>query len=201
MWLAKYFAFLVFPNIFLHFCCYCWTKCLKHNIAFIRQWCHLIITVEWPFWHWRTEKIGSHCVIIMEWKQTFFLQYFNVIFVLENYVVILLELNSEVKEGRRKKILMKTYSLSLPPTKQTILEKNTSTCKKCLRGRLGLWLELVLQHFILQSFQSSLGPRSAVDNNLKVPRTFFLHFLLGHETNHCLPLSLTDSLLFREVCQ
>ena len=143
MWLAKYFAFLVFPNIFLHFCCYCWTKCLKHNIAFIRQWCHLIITVEWPFWHWRTKKIGSHCVMIMEKNKRFFFSIaFECDFCLESYVVIFLELNSEVKEGRRIKILKKTYSLGLPPTKQTILETSTSTCKKCLRGRLGLWLEI-----------------------------------------------------------
>ena len=117
---CEIFCFSSISKYFFHFCCYCWTKCLKHNIAFIRQWCHLIITVEWPFWHWRTKKIGSHCVIIMEQKQTFVssILLLSVIFVLESSVVILLELNSEVKEGRRmKKILTKTYSLSLPPIK------------------------------------------------------------------------------------
>ena len=55
----------------------------------------------------------------MEQKQTFVssILLLNVIFVLESSVVILLELNSEVKEERRIKILKKTYSLSLPPIK------------------------------------------------------------------------------------
>ena len=73
-------------------------QALRHNIAFIRQWCHLIITVEWLFWHlthqkdWKTLR-HDNTIQTCSFKIT--LQSFVAIVILDKYNFVREKLKKE----------------------------------------------------------------------------------------------------------